>query len=84
VKSDNKREAMNRSLYPIVVAAVIAMATITFAPQASATNESKLCANEKSCTHVTNNENWIKNVESYNLSGKGTCDYSGTGTVHRG
>jgi hypothetical protein len=66
---------MGRPLCLAVVVALTVTITMAFATQAFATNESKLCSGGGSCTHVTNNENWIKNVESYNLSGKGTCDY---------
>ncbi len=66
---------MKRSLRLMAATALVVAFTIAFTAQAFATNESKLCPGEKFCTHVTNNENWIKNVESYNLSGKGTCDY---------
>jgi len=50
--------------------------TCTAAPgvvqPAFATDEGFSCSE---CTHVTNKENWVKNVESYNFSGLGTCDY---------
>jgi hypothetical protein len=49
-----------------------ASAVALLAAPALATNEGNEC-NE--CTHMTLNENWVKNVEAYNLSGVGYCDY---------
>ena len=59
---------------PIVVPliAIAATGALVGASPALATNEGFSCWE---CTHVTNKENWVKNVESYNFSGLGTCDY---------
>ena len=57
----------------LLLALTIAVGVATFrAPSALATNEGESCG---SCSHVNApKNNWIRNVESYNLSGNGYCD----------
>lgn len=67
------KSALSQSARMLIMAFILATSAIALvATPALATNEGNEC-NE--CTHMTLKENWVKNVEAYNLSGLGYCDY---------